>query len=39
MESFSRQSGSKAEVSVDKSTVANAEKCTTDVCLKWLSFD
>ena len=33
-ESFSRQSGSIAEISVAKST--NAEKCTTGVFLKWL---
>ena len=37
MESFSRQSGSPAEVSVAKLT--NAEKCTPGLFLKWLLFD
>ena len=36
MESFSRQSGSKAEISVAKLT--NAEKCTTSALLKWLLY-
>ena len=37
MESFSRQSGSKAEISVAKLT--KAEKCTSGALLKWLLFD